>query len=173
MSVRQENSQARKLLSMATELMSVARDLEGGGNEKEATEGIKISSADTILVEVARQIYSARRKRSMLIDDDEFFGEPAWDIYLDLYIAAHERRDVSVTSACLAMTLPPTTALRWLRLMEDEGIVVRERDERDSMRSNGRLSAEAFTRMTRYFKAIAEDQPAIALKARQALASAS
>lgn len=56
MSVRQENSQARKLLSMATELMSVARDLEGGGNEKEATEGIKISSADTILVEVARQI---------------------------------------------------------------------------------------------------------------------
>lgn len=109
----------------------------------------------------------------MLIDEDEFFGEPAWDIYLDLYIAAHERRDVSVTSACLATTLPPTTALRWLRLMEDEGIVVRERDERDSRRSNVRLSAEAFTRMKRYFKAIAEDQPAIALKARQALASAS
>lgn len=173
MTIQQESQRARKLLSMATELMSVARDLEGGGKEDDATEGVKLSSTDTVLAEVARQIYSARRKRSMLIDDDEFFGEPAWDIYLDLYIAAHERRDVSVTSACLATTLPPTTALRWLRLMEDEGIVVRERDDRDSRRSNVRLSAEAFTRMTRYFKAIAEDQPAFALKARQALASTS
>src|SRR5688500_844664 len=113
---------ARTLLYTATQLMALAHDLE---NEREGTPGeiTKLEPNDSVLVELARQIYSARRKRSVLTEWDELFGEPAWDMLLDLFIAAHENRGVSVTSACLASSVPETTALRWLQLLENKGLV--------------------------------------------------
>lgn len=42
------------------------------------------------------------------------FSNPAWNILLDLYIRQHERRAVSITSACIAADVPPTTALRYV-----------------------------------------------------------
>ena len=42
-------------------------------------------------------------------DNDELFGEPAWDILLDLYIANVENKPVSVSSACIGSAAPPTT----------------------------------------------------------------
>lgn len=83
---------------------------------------------------IAREIYAERRRRHKYLPAD-LFGEPAWDIMLDLYIAAREDRRVPTTSACIGAHVPPTTALRWLRILEARGLVEREDDGRDGRRT--------------------------------------
>lgn len=75
-----------------------------------------------------------RRRRHKALPAD-LFGEPTWDILLDLYIAAREDRRVPTTSACIGAHVPPTTALRWLRILEARGLVEREDDGRDGRRT--------------------------------------
>lgn len=95
---------------------------------------------------LARELYGERRRRSRYFDAD-LFGEPSWDILLDLYIAACEDRRVPTTSACIGAHVPPTTALRWLRLLEARGLVEREHDGRDGRRTFVGLSARGIEAM--------------------------
>lgn len=83
---------------------------------------------------MAREIYAGRRRRERFLAPD-LFGEPTWDILLDLFIAAAEARRVPTTSACIGANVPPTTALRWLRILEARGLVEREDDGRDGRRT--------------------------------------
>lgn len=41
--------------------------------------------------ELARQSYDDRRRREKIFKNESLFGEPAWDILLDLFIAAKMR----------------------------------------------------------------------------------
>ncbi|MES2300775.1 MAG: MarR family transcriptional regulator [Pseudomonadota bacterium] len=88
---------------------------------------------------VARELYAERRRRHKFLPAD-LFGEPTWDILLDLYIAAREERRVPTTSACIGAHVPPTTALRWLRILEARGLIEREDDGRDGRRTFVRLT---------------------------------
>ena len=45
--------------------------------------------------------------------DAELFGDPAWDMLLDLTAARAEHTRVSVTSLCIASAVPPTGAPGW------------------------------------------------------------
>ena len=62
------------------------------------------------------------------------FADPAWDILLDLYVARIEDADVSISGACVAAAVPATTALRWIRQMEREGLIGRAADPTDQRR---------------------------------------
>ena len=88
---------------------------------------------------LAREFYSGRRRRARYLSAD-LFGEPTWDILLDLYVASRENRRVPTTSACIGAHVPPTTALRWLRILEMRGMVEREEDGRDGRRTFVKLS---------------------------------
>ena len=88
---------------------------------------------------VAREIYGDRRRRTRFFDED-LFGEPSWDILLDLYLASCEGRLVPTTSACIGSGVPPTTALRWLRILEAKGLVERRNDNLDGRRTFVALS---------------------------------
>jgi len=98
---------------------------------------------------LAREFYAGRRRRARYLSID-LFGEPTWDILLDLYVSAREGRRVPTTSACIGAHVPPTTALRWLRILEMRGLVEREEDGRDGRRTfvrlteRGRAVMEAF-----------------------------
>ena len=94
----------------------------------------------------ARQIYAERRRRHKYLPAD-LFGEPTWDILLDLYIAARENRRVPTTSSCIGAHVPPTTALRWLRILETRGLVEREDDGRDGRRTFVRLTGPGLIAM--------------------------
>lgn len=59
------------------------------------------------------------------------FGEPAWDILLDLYSYACRGQEVTVTSACLAAHVPVTTGLRWIGLLESGGYISRRPSDKD------------------------------------------
>lgn len=97
----------------------------------------------------AIDLYGNRRRRVKLFGAD-LFGEPAWDILLDLYIATETGKQISVTSACIGAAVPLTTALRWLTMLEARRLIVRENDDRDARRSYVRLSDLGRELMDRY-----------------------
>lgn len=103
---------------------------------------------------LARKAYALRRKRVSLFGNPDLFGEPAWDILLDLYIAAGEGKPVSVSSACIGSAAPATTGLRWLGVLADEGLVVRENDAEDHRRVLVRLTPSGAAAMDKFFDAV-------------------
>lgn len=105
-------------------------------------------------LDLARLLYDMRRRRMASFGDAELFGEPAWDILLDLYIAHASGNPVSITSACIGAAVPATTALRHLGQLHDEGLIVRENDPRDQRRTHVRLSELGIQRMETYFAEI-------------------
>lgn len=99
----------------------------------------------------ALALYRARRARAASFGGHgDLFGEPAWDILLDLFIAREAGRRVSVSSACIAADVPATTALRWLAILERRGLVERRADPIDGRRVYVDLSEDAFTMMKRW-----------------------
>jgi DNA-binding MarR family transcriptional regulator len=98
-------------------------------------------------VALARKFYQLRRRRSAYFDPT-LFAEPAWDILLDLYVAESERRPVAVLTACLGAAAPQTTAIRWMRVLEMNGLIRRETDSNDARRIYVRLT-EPTVRMMR------------------------
>ncbi|MEM1195873.1 MAG: winged helix DNA-binding protein [Pseudomonadota bacterium] len=108
--------------------------------------------------EMARTAYAKRRKRVSIFGDPELFGEPGWDILLDLYIAQAEQKPVSVSSACIGSASPPTTGLRWLGVLADQGLVERKHDPEDQRRVLVRLTDKALEAMDAYFSSSASLQ---------------
>ena len=106
--------------------------------------------------QVIRQIIRQRQLRSRFFNS-ELFSDPAWDMILDLAAAAMEHKSVSVTSLCTASCVPPTTALRWIRLLTDKGILKRVEDPRDRRRVFIGLTEEGLTALARYFELLGSD----------------
>ena len=108
-------------------------------------------ASDQPLVDRARAIYAARRRRdAMLGAAGEFFHDPAWDIMLDLFIQAEDHQIVSVSSACVGACVAHTTALRCLKAMERKGVVSFRRDPFDKRRRFVGLTVEAHRHMARW-----------------------
>ncbi len=101
-----------------------------------------------------RAAIRARRLRDQFFTP-ELFADPAWDMLLDLYAARLERGRVSVSSLCIAASVPPTTALRWIGTMHDAGLFEREADPGDRRRAHITLSSRAADAMRRYFAGVA------------------
>lgn len=100
--------------------------------------------------ELANKIYRFRRRRAAVLGGlSNLFGEPAWDMLLDLYTARIALQRVSVTSLCIAADVPPTTALRWIALLESEGLIERYPDPSDRRRTYIRLNDKMTAAMTR------------------------
>ncbi|MCK0128452.1 winged helix DNA-binding protein [Erythrobacter sp. F6033] len=111
-------------------------------------------SARAEYVEMARNLYTTRRKRESIFGNTELFGEPAWDILLDLYVAHAENKKVSVSSACIGSASPSTTGLRWLGILAEQGLITREHDPEDQRRVLVRLSDAGLEAMDNYFASI-------------------
>lgn len=108
---------------------------------------------------LARAHYEQRRRRNSVFGNAELFGEPAWDILLDLYVAHAKGEPVSVSSACIGSAAPPTTGLRWLGVLAEQGLTLREHDPNDQRRVLVRLTERGLDAMDAYFATIAGDIP--------------
>jgi DNA-binding MarR family transcriptional regulator len=95
-------------------------------------------------------VIRARRLRSHYFSE-ELFADPAWDILLDLLHAEASHRSVSVSSLCLAAAVPATTALRWIKIMERQGLIIRRNDPHDGRRVFVELAPETSLALNRYF----------------------
>ncbi len=159
--VMRNRAKAMRLIGIANELLAMAKDLEMTAPHDAPSLPVAGSAAGSstagqdhpVWVELARQTYEDRRRRTKIFQTEELFGEPAWDILLDLFIAAKERRRVSVTSACIGSAVPSTTALRWISILERTGLLMREADPGDARRVYVRLSPRGYDAMLEYFSA--------------------
>ena len=102
---------------------------------------------------LVRSIIRARRLRDAYFTAD-LFADPAWDMLLDLFAARLEQRQVSVSSLCIAASVPPTTALRWIGTMHDEGLFERQADPTDRRRAYIALSDKGVEGMKNYIAAV-------------------
>lgn len=106
--------------------------------------------------EMLRRMLSARRARNAHFAEG-LFADPAWDILLDLLISKMTQARVSVSSVCLAANVPPTTALRWIKTLEFEGLLERKADPFDGRRFFLEITTKAQRSLEQYFASIGLD----------------
>jgi Winged helix DNA-binding domain len=107
-----------------------------------------------------RAVIRARRLRDHFFKRD-LFADPAWDMLLDLMAARLERQRVAVSSLCIAAAVPPTTALRWIKTLCDQGLFVRVADPQDGRRVFIELSDQAAGGLEAYLRAAQRISPLI------------
>lgn len=112
-------------------------------------------SFDAGRAKLARAKLRERRQREQFLPAD-IFADPAWDMLLDLYAAHYERREVSVSSLCIAANVPATTALRWIKSMTDHGMFERTCDPHDGRRILIAIGESTRLAMDAYFDKLSE-----------------
>lgn len=115
-----------------------------------AASNLTAGLSSPISAEDVRGLIKARRLRDQYFSA-ELFTDPAWDMLLDLMAAQLEGTKVAVSSLCIAASVPPTTALRWIKTMTEEQIFLRQADEKDGRRIFIELSDDATAGMVGFF----------------------
>ena len=83
-----------------------------------------LSFSDDKLASIATSIWRARLHRANQFDPT-LFGEPAWDMLLDLFAADVRCAKMGTTSLCLGANVPPSTGLAWVKRLEEAGLLIR------------------------------------------------
>lgn len=103
--------------------------------------------------ELARSIIRLRRKRDS--DARGIFHDPAWDILLDLFAAAEENRYISISSACIASAVPPTTALRYISHLLEKGYISRYREGHDRRKVYVKITPKGRLIVSKFLESLA------------------
>lgn len=81
----------------------------------------------------ARVVLAGRRRRTAYFRGVRF-SDPSWDMVLELYVAACERRHIAVSRLCDLSGGSTTTALRHIEQLEALGYLIRQTDPEDGRR---------------------------------------
>lgn len=145
----------RRLARSGTVADNAGWGVERFGLPRDAAPASPPAANDDQMPAVAiRALIKARRARDSHFPP-EMFGDPAWDMLLDLAAARLERRRVSVSSLCIAAAVPTTTALRWIKRLCDDGTLLREPDLIDRRRAYVVMSAATERSMTACLRQLA------------------
>jgi hypothetical protein len=86
--------------------------------------------------------FEERRTRAMLFGDDAvLFGEPAWDILLDLFLAEAAGDERTIDQLCDRIDISAGSARRWIDALVERQLLVRMLPGGDPLRAEVRLSA--------------------------------
>lgn len=105
------------------------------------------------LTALACRMYDARRARARFLPNS-MLGEPVWDMLLALYCLPSRNERLSISGLCHAAGVPQTTALRWVSLMEERGLIDRRDDPADRRRTHVLLSEKGHALMSTYLASI-------------------
>ena len=100
---------------------------------------------------IIRQALLARQQRGRFFSS-ELFADPAWDMLLELYAASLTERRMCVSRVAERSGVALTTGLRWIKVLEKEGLIDRENDRFDQRRMYLSLSKKGRSRMNAYFE---------------------
>ena len=103
------------------------------------------------LLQLAERILSVRSARTKIFGGG-VFGEPDYEIMLDLFVNESRGRKVSISSACVASGVPPTTALRHITAMIERGWIERTSDPHDRRSANLMLTLESLVKVRQYLE---------------------
>jgi DNA-binding MarR family transcriptional regulator len=132
---------------------SKIRDLRAGLDALEA-DMVQSPRNDAEPLKHVRAVIRARAQRQRFFGVD-LFADPAWDVLLELYACELAQQRVSVSKLCFAVGVPATTVLRWLAILERQGLTQRSDDFRDRRRVWVSLSATGLEKMQVYFDSLA------------------
>ena len=114
---------------------------------------------DTDLRRLARAIHRARSMRAQFFPT-RYFSEAGWNIMLDLFDADEMGERVPVSAACVASDCPPSTAMRWINFLHEDGLIDRVADSDDKRRIYLELTAKGREAMVDYLEQCADwDRP--------------
>ena len=136
-----------ELIEGITKLIDSLKDIRLENLIKELTE--------SDVKHLTSRVLSARSFADEIFHFPGFSASPAWDMVLDLYLRDGAQRRTSVTDACLGARCPPTTGLRWLRVLEDMGLIARAADPNDRRRTYISLTNDGRTRTAKAIRAYA------------------
>jgi DNA-binding MarR family transcriptional regulator len=83
-----------------------------------------------------------RRRRREQKFKLNYFGDPAWDILLELERAQRLGHQLAVTDIGVEPQIPLTTVLRYLARLDEDGLIDRRTDPRDRRRIFVSLTSE-------------------------------
>lgn len=105
------------------------------------------------MLRAARQIMERRRLREEEFRPT-FFGEPAWEMLLELYIRESSGTSTTVAQLQARSGSPASTVGRWLHLLDREGLVSRRPHPVDHGTEFVELADRARESLERYLEAI-------------------
>ena len=105
-----------------------------------------------------RQLLNVRHARAEFFGA-HLFGNPAWDILLLGYLALLEDERLTLSDLCQSSIVPATTTLRWVRVLEQDGLLRQHHDVVNPSRSWFELSAAGKVRMERFLTFVAPMLP--------------
>jgi Winged helix DNA-binding domain len=119
------------------------------GEASTSDASLEQSEPKTAAIARLKKIVASRAVRNRLFGQD-VFADPAWDMMLYLTIAMAENRHISMSSLCLATNVPATTALRQVKALKDNGLLMIVCDPNDGRRKHVILSDAAYAMMTNF-----------------------
>ncbi|MCB2078066.1 MAG: response regulator transcription factor [Novosphingobium sp.] len=146
---RRGNSDGANMSNFSQQLARLVSVLEGKSLDAPADAKLTDQEVSATL----RTIIASRNLRSRFFPS-QLFADPAWDILLDLARAKLEGQQVSVSSVCIAASVPMSTALRWVRQMTDAGLLRRWTDPKDRRRDLIALTDSTAAHMRDYLAAV-------------------
>lgn len=145
MKILLRSGRLRRLFPCRNETLSLAGQLRGVDKPSDSPQAGNRPANDseaTQLGAIARKASADRHRRSGIAGASDLFGEPAWDILLNLFIAGCEGRRLTVAAVCAGAGAPASTALRWITILEKRGMVIREGEpERAFVKLSGFVNA--------------------------------
>lgn len=82
------------------------------------------------LIRLAQRLQATREARATFFAP-YMFGEPAWDVLLALYIAHGRGYPMKVTDLCFEAAAAPTTVIRWIDYLVENGHATKRGDKFD------------------------------------------
>lgn len=113
-------------------------------------------SGKSVALANAESLNHRRLLRQQLIGASELFGDPAWEMLVDLFIHDCRGKELSITSLCVAVHIPMSTGLRLVQKLCDAGILRRIPDHIDGRRTIIKLEPAIAHRLRAYFEGGAE-----------------
>lgn len=101
-------------------------------------------------------IIAMRRNRDRIFGPD-LFGEPAWDILLNLMVARFDERGMAVRDLAEAIGHPESTTIRFIDAMAADRLLERDNQPTDPRNAVVRLTDRAASAMLAFFR----ESPAI------------
>ena len=108
---------------------------------------------DALRLDFARRLFRFHARVNDLFGA-RIFRDTAWPILLELFIDAHDGRKSCVTKLSHGLRVSPTTGLRQVERLEEEGLITRRDDPADARRTCVVLTAKAMQGVSRVLDAM-------------------
>ena len=167
---KSEKDRAQELFERAAQFRTMARDIMVLADEAEADAMALVgpnldrvpeknkheSCSKSRFLESVEYHLHVRKIREKYFGK-KIFGEPAWDILLELYVSELQDKKISTSNLILSSSYSSSTAMRWIKNLEENSMIFKSPSKIDGRVQYQRISKAAFDQMTSYFERIILD----------------